>query len=162
MVIIVSIYMAAIVAANLLVAAFGPWVSPINSFVLIGLDLALRDVMHDRLSRRAMISVIVAAGVVSYLLNPTAGRIAAASAASFVISAVADLAVFSVARGTWSSRAHKSNLAGAAVDSVVFPLAAFGSAGVAVIAAQFAAKTLGAAVWTAALSRYFVRAGGES
>lgn len=162
MVIIISIYMVAIVAANLLVAAFGPWVSPINSFVLIGLDLALRDVMHDRLSRRTMIAVIVAAGVVSYLLNPTAGRIAVASAVSFVAAAIVDLAVFSVTRGTWSARAHKSNLAGAAVDSVVFPLAAFGSAGAAVVAAQFAAKTFGAAVWTAALSRFVVRLRGES
>lgn len=44
-------YAAAMTSANLLVASFGPWVSPINSFFLIGLDLALRDFLHVRLSR---------------------------------------------------------------------------------------------------------------
>jgi len=38
----VFVYATAMTLANLSVAAFGPWVSPINAFVLIGLDLALR------------------------------------------------------------------------------------------------------------------------
>ena len=37
------VYTLAMTAANLSVAAFGPSVTAINAFVLIGLDLALRD-----------------------------------------------------------------------------------------------------------------------
>jgi hypothetical protein len=36
-------YVVAITAANLTVAAFGPAVTPINAFFLIGLDLSLRN-----------------------------------------------------------------------------------------------------------------------
>jgi len=45
----ISIYASAMVLANLSVAAFGPSISPINAFILIGLDLALRDWLHVRL-----------------------------------------------------------------------------------------------------------------
>ena len=38
-----GIYIAALVAANLLVAWLGVWFSLVNAFVLIGLDLSLRD-----------------------------------------------------------------------------------------------------------------------
>jgi len=43
-----AIYIAALVVANLLVAWLGPWFSPINAFVLIGLDLSLRDKLHEQ------------------------------------------------------------------------------------------------------------------
>ncbi|MDV7393141.1 hypothetical protein RZS08_17340, partial [Arthrospira platensis SPKY1] len=80
---VVFIYFAAIVAANLLIAAFGPWFSIINSFVLIGLDLVLRDHLHDSWQGKGfmprMLGLIVGAGAVSYLLNPASGQIALAS-----------------------------------------------------------------------------------
>ena len=41
------VYIAALVTANILVAVFGPKVSVINAFLLIGLDLSLRDKLHD-------------------------------------------------------------------------------------------------------------------
>lgn len=46
----VFIYAAAMTVANLSIAHFGPWVSPTNAFLLIGLDLALRDWLHVRLN----------------------------------------------------------------------------------------------------------------
>ena len=45
----IVVYAAAMTLANLSVAAFGPSVTAINAFVLIGLDLALRDWLHVRL-----------------------------------------------------------------------------------------------------------------
>jgi hypothetical protein len=42
-------YAAAMVAANLLVSVFGPIITPLNAFVLIGFDLAMRDWLHIRL-----------------------------------------------------------------------------------------------------------------
>ena len=43
----VIIYLVAIVSANLLIIWFGPAVSILNAFFLIGLDLSLRDRLHD-------------------------------------------------------------------------------------------------------------------
>ncbi len=150
----VILYIAAIVAANLSVAAFGPWVTPINAFLLIGLDLSLRDRLHLRLSPLQMGAMILGAGAISFLLNPDAGRIAAASAISFVVAGVADWAVFAaLSRSSWLRRSNCSNVAGAAVDSLVFPTLAFGGLMPGIVAAQFAAKVAGGALWSLILHR---------
>lgn len=50
----ILIYAAAMTLANLSIAHFWPWGSPINAFVLIGLDLALRDWLPVRCRVRQM------------------------------------------------------------------------------------------------------------
>lgn len=149
----VLIYIAAIAAANLSIAALGPWVSPINAFVLIGLDLSLRDQLHDRWRGRwlwpKMLTLIAVAGVVSYAINPAAGRIAIASMVSFVAAALADALVYQATiRRTFVQRANLSNAAGAAVDSALFPALAFGAWMPEIVLAQFAAKAAGGALWS--------------
>lgn len=146
------IYASAIIGANLLVAIFGPVITPLNAFVLIGLDLALRDWLHLRLSSQRMALLIVATGGVSYLLNPTAGIIAIASAASFMIAALADWWVFAKLQGSWQRRANLSNVCGAAVDSLLFPTLAFGALMPEIVLAQFIAKTVGGGLWTLAIN----------
>ena len=47
----VVIYLGAIVLANFMILWFGPAVSVINAFLLIGLDLSLRDRLHDAWGR---------------------------------------------------------------------------------------------------------------
>jgi hypothetical protein len=47
----------------------------------------------------------------------------------------------------------KSNVAGAAVDSLIFPTLAFGALMPAIVLAQFAAKVAGGAVWAYLMSR---------
>jgi hypothetical protein len=149
----VAVYAAAMVLANLAVAAFGPWVSPINAFVLIGLDLALRDWLHVRLRVWQMGALIASTGVLTYLLNPAAGQIAVASAAAFTAAALIDWGVFMRLGGSWLRRANVSNAAGAAVDSLVFPTIAFGALMPGIVAAQFVAKVAGGAVWAYLLDR---------
>jgi hypothetical protein len=56
----IAIYAAAMIGANLSVATWGPAVSPINAFFLIGLDLALRDWLHVRLRPIQMGALIAA------------------------------------------------------------------------------------------------------
>jgi len=144
-----AVYIAAMVAANLLVWWLGPWFSPVNSFLLIGLDLTLRDVMHERLSRVHLAAIIVVGSVITFGLNPSAAQIAIASAVAFIISALADWAVYAgLYRRHWLVRSNGSNMVGAAVDSVLFPTLAFGVFLPAVIALQFAAKAGGGFVWT--------------
>lgn len=154
----IALYCLAIVAANLSVAAFGPWVSPINSFLLIGLDLSLRDRLHDRWQGRGlwwrMLLLISGAGAISYALNPAAGMIAVASVASFILAGLADAVVYHGLRNkAWMVRANGSNVAGAGVDSVAFPTIAFGSVMPEIIALQFAAKLGGGFVWSLILNR---------
>ena len=153
MLIAIAAYAAAMILANLSVAAFGPWVSPINAFVLIGLDLALRDWLHVRLRVWQMGVLIAGTGALTYALNPAAGMIAIASSAAFTAAAVVDWATFARLRGSWMFRANGSNVAGAAVDSLVFPTLAFGVLMPQIVLAQFAAKVAGGAVWAWIIGR---------
>ena len=156
---LVLIYISALVAANLLVAHFGPWFSPINAFVLIGLDLALRDYLHDKwrgnhLALR-MGLLIATAGVISYALNPAAGIIAIASVTAFTLAMIADAVVYQILiRKRWVIRANGSNASGAAVDSLVFPTIAFGGFMPEIVLLQFLAKTAGGAIWAWLISRW--------
>lgn len=149
----IATYAAALVIANLLVVRFGPAVTPLNAFVLIGLDLTLRDWLHVRVKPLHMLGLIAATGGLTYLLNPASGIIAVASAVSFTAASGVDWAVFSTVKGSWTTRANTSNVAGAAVDSLLFPTLAFGSIMPAIVLAQFAAKVAGGALWTWAFSK---------
>ena len=150
----VLVYAAAMTLANLSVATWGPWVSPINAFVLIGLDLAaLRDWLHVRLKAWQMGALIACTGLLTYALNPAAGMIAVASACAFSAAALVDWATFARLRGSWLFRANGSNVAGAAVDSLIFPTLAFGALMPHIVALQFVAKVAGGAMWAALLAR---------
>lgn len=143
----IPIYAAAMTLANLSIANWGPWVSPINAFVLIGLDLALRDWLHVRLRPVQMGALIAGTGLLTYALNPAAGMIAVASSVSFTAAALVDWTTFSNLRGSWLYRANGSNVAGAAVDSLLFPTIAFGALMPGIVLAQFVAKVAGGAIW---------------
>lgn len=156
----IGAYAAAMTLANLLLAAsveaWGrgaiAYVSPLNAFVLIGFDLAMRDWLHVKLKPLQMLGLIAATGVLTYALNPAAGKIAIASACAFSAAALVDWATFARLRGSWLFRANGSNVAGAAVDSLVFPTLAFGALMPQVVALQFVAKVAGGALWAAVLS----------
>lgn len=151
---LISVYVSAMVSANLLVWWLGPWFSPINAFLLIGLDLTLRDLMQERMGRFQIAGVILVGGALTFVLNPSASHIAIASAVAFSVSAIADWAAYSVLRNrVWLVRSNGSNVVGAAVDSIVFPTLAFGSFLPAIVALQFAAKAGGGAVWSFLLQR---------
>ena len=153
------IYIAALVSANLLVAWLGVWFSLVNAFVLIGLDLSLRDKLHDlwdgdKLAVK-MGGLIATASVVSYAINPATGMIAFASLAAFSLSMVADALAYQYLKGKdWMVRVNGSNVAGAMVDSVVFPTIAFGGLMPEIVALQFAAKMLGGFAWSNILKRF--------
>jgi uncharacterized PurR-regulated membrane protein YhhQ (DUF165 family) len=127
--------------------------STITSFLFIGLDLALRDLLHQKLKAWQMGCLIVSTGLLTYLLNPAAGMIAIASAVSFTAASVIDWVVFAKLTGSWIKRANGSNISGAAVDSIVFPTLAFGVLMPQIVAMQFAAKVAGGAFWAYAITK---------
>ena len=153
MIIALVIYASSMILANLLVSTFGPSITPINAFLLIGLDLTLRDWLHFRLKTWQMGCLIVGTGGLTYLLNPAAGVIAVASAIAFLVAALVDWAVFMKTTGSWIKRANVSNTAGAAVDSLLFPTIAFGVLMPEIVALQFVAKVAGGAVWSYVLEK---------
>ena len=153
------IYIAALVAANLLVAWLGIWFSLVNAFVLIGLDLSLRDKLHDlwegdKLPIK-MGGLIATASIVSYAINPATGMIAFASLAAFCLSMVADTVAYQYLKNKdWMVRVNGSNTAGALVDSVVFPTIAFGGLMLEIVALQFIAKLGGGYIWSKILVKF--------
>tara|TARA_R110000868_G_scaffold230249_1_gene483382 strand:- start:103 stop:576 length:474 start_codon:yes stop_codon:yes gene_type:complete len=150
---LISIYASAIITANLLVAQFGPSITPINAFFLIGLDLALRNYLSFKITQWQMALMIVGTGLLSYFVNPAAGMIAVASGVAFTIAALADWATFNTVSGKWMKRNLAGNSVGALVDSLVFPTIAFGSLMPAIVLAQFVAKVAGGSAWGYLISR---------
>lgn len=154
----VLIYISAIVAANLSIAEFGPWVSPINSFVLIGLDLTLRDKLHDKWRNSMlwtrMLGLIASAGAISMAINTASGMIAIASMVAFCAAALVDAAVYQATIAKpFMIRANASNIAGSLADSLIFPTIAFGAILPGIVAMQFGAKVLGGLLWAAFIAR---------
>lgn len=148
LIVAILIYSFAIILANLSVQFFGPLVSPINSFLLIGLDLTLRDWLHVRMKAWQMGVLIVATGLLTYLANQDAWMIAVASSCAFTVAALSDWATFSVLRGSWLFRSNGSNVVGAAMDSFIFPTLAFGVLMPNIVVLQFVAKIGGGMVWS--------------
>ena len=146
-------YAAAIILANYLVFLFGPSVTPINAFVFIGLDLALRNWLNLQMEKWQMGAMIFGTGLISYFLNDTMQMIAIASAVSFTLASLVDWAVFTKVQGEWIKRANVSNTAGALVDSIAFPTIAFGVLMPEIVLLQFLAKVFGGFVWTLLLTK---------
>lgn len=149
----IAIYIAAMAAANMSAAFFGPAVTPINSFVFIGLDLALRNWLGVNYTAKQMLALIAAAAAASYALNPATGQIAIASGVAFVCAALADWLTFKSIGGKWIRRCMGGVAVGAVVDSVLFPTIAFGGLMPKIVALQFAAKVAGGFVWSLAILR---------
>lgn len=147
------IYVAAICAANMSANHFGPAITPVNSFLLIGLDFVVRDRLHERVGIVKMFLLIAVAGAISVAIDPSVGVIPAASVISFIVSSVVDTMVYqALIRKAWAVKSNGSNIAGAAVDSLVFPAIAFGAFMPAVVLGQFFAKVIGGLMWS-----YFLR-----
>ena len=143
------IYVLAICAANFSVHVFGPLVTPLNAFLFIGLDFVIRDKLHERIGILRMFCLIAIAGVISFAVNPATDMIALASVAAFALAATADAAVYqALIKKPWLVKSNGSNIASSAVDSVVFPLIAFGAFLPWVVAGQFIAKVFGGAIWS--------------
>lgn len=142
------VYALAMTAANIGITIYGPVLIPINAFLLIGLDLSLRDWLHLKLGKLEMLALIAFSGLLTYALNPASGSVAIASTAAFALAALVDWKVFVTVNGSWKRKCNYSNAAGAAVDSIVFPLVAFGTIAPAIVISQFAAKILGGFLWS--------------
>ena len=152
----IFVWLLAIVAANLSAANFGIWATPINAFLLVGLEITLRDYLHTKLTHIQLVFMVVVGGVLSFIINKDALNIALGSSLAVTISCYVDYYIFSKSKGTWLSKSNKSNIGSAAVDSVVFPTVAFGVFNISVVLSQFAVKVFGDFIWGYLINRFVV------
>ena len=149
----VIVYLVSIVLANLLVTWFGPAASIIDAFLLIALDLTARDKLHDQWEHenlwRNMVILIFTGSALSAILNINALPIATASFVAFMVSGSVDTVVYALLGNRAKLlQVNGSNVASAAVDSLIFPVLAFGWPPLwGIVVGQFVAKVFGGMVW---------------
>jgi queuosine precursor transporter len=145
-------FVATVVAANWLIGRYG--IVPVGFGLTApagvwaaGLAFGLRDSLHERGGRAWVVAAIGVGAGVSYLIEDGVTipgglvPIAAASAAAFGLSELADLAVYEPLRSrSWPAAVALSNIVGAVVDSALFLWLAFGS--LEFLAGQVVGKTL--------------------
>jgi uncharacterized PurR-regulated membrane protein YhhQ (DUF165 family) len=133
-------FFATIPAANYLIGNVGttcitngPCLIPVapglmapSGVLMIGAALALRDALHERLPRLAVAALIVAGAGLSLAFSPPA--LAIASAVAFLLSELADFAVYDRLRKRGLALAVlASGFVGAVLDSLLFSALAFGT-----------------------------------
>ena len=158
--ILVFIYLLAVVLANMLILWLGPQAAVITAFLFIGLDLSLRDKLHDQWHGEQvwwkMLALICGGSAISIVLNWDALPIALASATAFLAAGVGDALVYAgLRKKRFMIRANGSNVVGSAIDSIVFPTLAFGMFMPEIVLGQFVAKFVGGFLWSLVLQKYF-------
>lgn len=132
-------YIATIPAANWLIGNVGqcvpngPCLIPVapglmapSGVLLIGIALVLRDAVHEALGSKAVLISIMIGTILSALIAPPA--LVVASASAFLLSEIADFAVYTpLRRQRLLLAVLLSGIVGAAIDSAVFLFVAFGS-----------------------------------
>ena len=148
----IFLYLGAIVAANLIITLLGPSATIVTAFVFIGLDLTVRDYLHESWQGKGLVwkmGLLIAVGsILSWLLNKDAGPIALASFVAFAAAGTADAIIFQLLKEkTKFLKINGSNVVSSGVDSVIFPTLAFGQLMPVIVIGQFLAKVIGGAVW---------------
>lgn len=151
----VVLFLSAIVAANLAVATYGQAALVITAWIVIPFDMLTRDLLHerwrnDRLALR-MGALVLLGGAITILLSSSTWRVAVGSCLAFALAMGVNSIVFErLIERTRFRRMTASNAAAAIVDSIAFPLIAFGTLDPVLSLAQASSKTLGGVAWTAA------------
>jgi uncharacterized PurR-regulated membrane protein YhhQ (DUF165 family) len=137
---LLAAFMATIPAANWMIGHLGtvcipngPCLLPVgfgltapSGVLMVGFALVLRDAVHERFGAKIAIGAIFAGALASALFASPA--LALASAAAFLLSELADLAVYAPLRHRRLYTAVLlSGVVGSVIDSAVFMLLAFGS-----------------------------------
>ncbi|PWK05260.1 VUT family protein [Tumebacillus permanentifrigoris] len=155
---LIAIYLAAIVAANLSVTYFGATSTIVNAFLFIGLDITTRDKLHEKWRGKGlwwkMAALIAIGSALSFILNRDAGPVALASLTAIAASGAVDTAMYHLLRKKdTQTRVNGSNIVSAAVDSILFPTIAFGALMPGVVLGQFMSKVVGGYVWSLVLKK---------
>ncbi len=148
-------YIATIFAANWAIQAVG--LVPVGFGLLApagvyfaGLTFTLRDLTQERLGRGWTVVAVLAGAALSTAVSP---QFAAASGTAFLLSEVADFAVYTpLRRRHWLGAILASNTVGLILDSAIFLWLAFGSL-------EFLAGQIAGKAWMTLLAAVLLSAG---
>lgn len=148
----IVVYLGSIVLANLLVNELGPDYTPHIALALIGLDLTLRDRLHDSWKTKLKLkmgALILVGSLLSFIINKNTQQTAIASFVAFACAATLDAVMYSLlGQHSRRVRVNGSNIISAAADSVLFLVIAFGlPLPVSLILKQYIAKVGGGYIW---------------
>lgn len=123
-------YIATIFAANWAISTFG--LVPVGFGLMapagvyfVGLAFTLRDLAQERVGKRAIVGAVIVGAALSAFISPA---FALASGAAFLLSELADFAVYTPLRSrNWLGAVALSNTVGLVIDSALFLWLAFGS-----------------------------------
>lgn len=155
------LYLVTVVVANLAFAHFMQgedmkqllFVDGVICFLMIGFDMAIRDKLHDAWAHRGLFwkmpILILLGSIVSYVINKDAAQVAFASFTAFAAAGFVDFLVYHALRNhSYWVRVNGSNVLSAAIDSLVFPLIAFGlPMQWDFFSVEFITKVFGGVVW---------------
>lgn len=137
------------------ITRYGPIALPFTGAVLIPLDMTARNVLHE-LWRGGYLfvkmGVLIAAGAtVSFATGGSSQAVSVASFVAFASAGAADSVTYQwlVSRPAMV-KMNASNAVASVVDSVLFPLIAFGYISLPIMAAQATLKFTGGLVWSLA------------
>jgi hypothetical protein len=103
-----------------------PGIKAPSGVLMIGLALVLRDIVQRRLGAKVALLAILAGAAISGFLAPPA--IVIASVAAFLLSELADFAVYTpLQKRRFVAAVMASSVVGLVIDSIVFLWLAFGS-----------------------------------
>src|SRR5215207_9418820 len=125
-----GLYVGTVFAANWAIGRFG--IVPVGFGLLApagvyfaGLAFTLRDLTHEALGRQAVLFAILLGAAFSAFVSP---QFAVASGVAFLLSELADFAVYTPLRQrNWLGAVTLSNTVGLVADSILFLGLAFGS-----------------------------------
>jgi queuosine precursor transporter len=117
----VAFYIVAIVLVNWTFTVLAPWSTPLGDLyianVIVGFVFVLRDYAQREIGHKVLLATLLAGGITYLMVDPA---IAVASITAFIISEMADWAVYSFTKRPLQSRILISSLVSVPLDTVVF------------------------------------------
>ncbi len=147
-----GVYLAAFVAANLLVKYFGPYGLWFSSLFLIPFDFVCRCVFNEVWKGFELIAKLailtVCSCLLTVLINMDAVNIAKASMAGFVAAQVFATIFYQIVMNrSYFLKVNMSDLLAICVDSFVFQFVAFGILDWKITLGQVVIKGIGGLIW---------------
>lgn len=149
---LVAVYLAAFVLANYLVLWFGGVGLLITASLLIPFDFVMRCVFHETWKGIGLIlkfgAIVIAASILTYLINRETINIALASSGGFITAQIAAGIFYQLTiKKRFFIKVNGSDALGILVDSIVFQWIAFGEITFWITSSQFTLKLFGGFFW---------------
>jgi uncharacterized PurR-regulated membrane protein YhhQ (DUF165 family) len=150
--IFIPVYLAAFVAANLLVKNYGAHGLWFSSFLLIPFDFVCRCIFHETWKGKKLIinltALTLVSGLITFLINHEALNIALASFCGFIAAQIGAGIFYQKNKAkSWFYKVNVSDLIAICFDSIVFQLIAFHVINLNVTGGQIIIKFLGGLMW---------------